>query len=94
MQATVTHDTTTRIITLEVSSVPDWDATRSWQARPRVIRPDHVTITIVDGQGHLVERAAGSGVTWELVLQISVLMLVATLCLAALGVGYQNRNKR
>jgi len=33
-------------------------------------------------------------VSWELVLQIIVLMLTATLCVAALRGGPQNRDKR
>jgi hypothetical protein len=50
MQGSVRHDTTTRVITVEVREVADIDATRSWHQLPRVFRPDHVTIHTVDGE--------------------------------------------
>lgn len=50
MRASVRDDTTTRIITLEVSGVPDVDVTENWHHRPRMIRPDHATIRLVNGQ--------------------------------------------
>lgn len=50
MRASVTTDTTTRTIVLEVSDVPDVDATKSWQRKARVFRPDTAVIRIVDGQ--------------------------------------------
>lgn len=50
MRASVRNDTTTRIITLEVSGVPDVDITENWHHRDRLIRPDHVTLQLTDGE--------------------------------------------
>lgn len=58
MRASVREDSTTRVITLEVSGVPDVDTTKSWQTKPRVFRPDHVTIRLVDGE---VQEVKASG---------------------------------
>lgn len=70
MRATVTDDITTRIIVLEVSGVPDVDVTQSWHNTPRIIRPDHVTIRIVDGEvkelkarGPLVRKSGQPGLS-------------------------------
>lgn len=58
MRGSVRNDTTTRIITLEVSGVPDVDVAQSWHRQPRIMRPEHVTIRIVDAQVKEL-RAAG-----------------------------------
>ena len=50
MRATVKHDTTQRTIRLDVSGVPDVDATKSWNQLRRLIRPDEVWIKLVDGE--------------------------------------------
>lgn len=58
MQAAVKKDTTVRTIQLEVQNVPDVDVTRSYHRKPRIFRPDSVTIQLVDGT---VERVTVSG---------------------------------
>lgn len=58
MQAAVKRDTTVRTIMLEVQNVPDVDVTRSYHRKPRIFRPDSVTIKLVDGT---VERVTVSG---------------------------------
>lgn len=60
MRATVRNDRTTRVIVLEVSGVTDLDASESWHTKPRMIRPDYITITLVDGEFH--EAKAGGPV--------------------------------
>jgi hypothetical protein len=53
MKATVRQDVTTRVITLEVRDVPDVDGTKSWHSEGatwKMFRPDHVTITTVNGE--------------------------------------------
>lgn len=51
MIATVKKDTTVRTIVIEVvpGSVPDIDITRSYHRKPRIFRPDSVTLTLVGG---------------------------------------------
>lgn len=76
MRASVRHDTTEWVITLEVSGVPDLDVTENWHHWPRTIRPDHVTIHLVDDRvkdltasGPLVKRNGEPGnnrATWRL----------------------------
>jgi hypothetical protein len=58
MQAAVKRDTTVRTIMLEVQNVPDVDVTRYYHRKPRIFRPDSVTIKLVDGT---VERVTVSG---------------------------------
>ena len=50
MRATVQHDFTKRVITLEVSGVPDLDVTENWHHKDRTMRPDYVEMTLVDGE--------------------------------------------
>lgn len=58
MQAAVKRDTTVRTIRLGVQNVPDVDVTRPYHRKPRIFRPDSVTIRLVDGT---VERVTVSG---------------------------------
>lgn len=69
MRGSVRKDITTRIITVEVSGTEDMDATERWHAKPRIFRPDHVTIRTVDGElcevkasGPLVLKSGGVSV--------------------------------
>jgi hypothetical protein len=59
MRAAVTRDTITRVINLEVSGVPDLDVTENWHRKPRVIRPDYLVITLVDGDVRSAETTGG-----------------------------------
>jgi hypothetical protein len=58
MQAAVKTDVMVRTISLEVTGVPDIDVTRQWHHKPRIFRPDSVTIWLVDGT---VDQVAVSG---------------------------------
>jgi hypothetical protein len=67
MQAAVRRDTTTRVIMLGVSGVPDIDVTRHYHRRPRIFRPQFVTLRWVDGElasakvdGGLVLKSGGA----------------------------------
>jgi hypothetical protein len=59
MRAAVKQDTTTRVITLEVQGVPDVDVTRHYHRKPRIFRPDSVTIQLVDGEVNRVKASGG-----------------------------------
>ena len=48
MKASIKQDTTDRTIGLEVSGVADLEVTRSWQKRPRFIRPDGAQIKVTN----------------------------------------------
>lgn len=50
MRASIKEDVTERSVTIEVSDVTHLDVTESWNRRERVIRPDRVVVTIVDGE--------------------------------------------
>lgn len=50
MRAAVTQDSTVRTIDLEVSGVPDIDVTKTWHRKPRLFRPEKVTIRVIDGE--------------------------------------------
>lgn len=52
MRASVQNDMTERVITLEVSGVPDLDVTENWHHKDRTIRPDFVEITLMNGEFH------------------------------------------
>lgn len=58
MQAAVKRDSTQRVITVEVTDVPDIDIT-SYHQKPRIFRPDTVTITISDGKVSRVNVSGG-----------------------------------
>lgn len=55
MRASVKADWTVREIHIEVSGVPDVDATREWNSRLRIFSPDLVRITIVSDEVRQVE---------------------------------------
>lgn len=66
MRATVTRDNTTRSITLDVTGVPDIDVT-TYHRKPRIFRPDQVTIKLTNGNvsdvnvsGGLVLKSGGT----------------------------------
>ena len=59
MQAAMTKDTTTRVITLEVANAPDIDVTRSYHRKPRIFRPERVTVNLVDGEMRSVKVSGG-----------------------------------
>ncbi len=59
MRAAVKRDHTARTITLEVTGVPDVDVTRSYHRKPRIFRPDSVTITVSDGEIQTVVASGG-----------------------------------
>lgn len=61
MRAAVKRDRTTRTIqiTVESGSVPDVDVTRRHHRKPRIFRPDSVTIRVVDGEIGLVRASGG-----------------------------------
>ena len=46
-------------IQLDVEDVPDIDVTQSWHRKPRVFRPDHVTIVFSNGQISSVNVSGG-----------------------------------
>lgn len=50
MQATVAADNTVRTIRLTVHNVPDIDVTMSYHRKPRIFRPEHATVRLVDGE--------------------------------------------
>src|SRR6188508_3668830 len=50
MRAAVTKDSTVRTIDLQVDGVPDIDVTQTWHAKPRLFRPEKVTIRVIDGE--------------------------------------------
>jgi hypothetical protein len=69
MQAHVKSDQTVRTIAIEIEpgSIPDYDVTRSWHRKPRVIRPDSLTVITHDGEltrvtlsGGLVLKSGGA----------------------------------
>jgi hypothetical protein len=49
MRATVIMDTTARTIHVKVMFGTDIDVTRSHHCRPRIFRPDMVTLSLMDG---------------------------------------------
>lgn len=61
MQARVKTDRTVRtiVVTIEPGSVPDHDVTRSWHKKPRVIRPDHLTVVTSNGDLDAVTLTGG-----------------------------------
>jgi hypothetical protein len=61
MQARVKTDRTVRtiILTIEPGSVPDHDVTRSWHKKPRIIRPDHLTVVTTNGDLDSVALSGG-----------------------------------
>lgn len=59
MRAAVANDTTTRTITLEVANAPDIDVTRSYHRKPRIFRPERVTVNLVDGEMSSIEVSGG-----------------------------------
>lgn len=58
MQAAVDRDVTVRTLWLKVTGAPDIDVTRAYHRKPRIFRPDSVTIRVVDGN---VQRVTVSG---------------------------------
>jgi hypothetical protein len=61
MRAAVKRDHHARTITIQVDpgSVPDVDVTRSYHRKPRIFRPDIVTINVSDGEIQTVTAAGG-----------------------------------
>lgn len=61
MQGRVKTDRTVRtiIVTIEPGSVPDHDVTRSWHKKPRVIRPDSLTVVLNNGDLDSVALSGG-----------------------------------
>ena len=59
MKASVTRDDTTRIITVEVSDVPDVDVTAGYHRKPRVFRPERAVIRTVNGQVREIKVSGG-----------------------------------
>jgi len=61
MRANVTSDRTVRTIQIEIEpgSVPDIDITRSYHHRPRIFRPDIITLTVTDGEVSRVNVSGG-----------------------------------
>ena len=59
MQAAVKRDVTVRTITLEVENAPDIDVTRNYHRKPRIFRPDSVTVRVVDGTVNHVDVSGG-----------------------------------
>lgn len=61
MQGRVKTDRTVRTIgvTIEPGSVPDHDVTRSWHKKPRIIRPDYLTVITVNGELEDVKLTGG-----------------------------------
>jgi SH3-like domain-containing protein len=67
MKAQVKSDDTRRTISIDVSGVPDIDVTRSYHKKPRVFRPDRVSLTLTNGalggitiSGYLVLKSGGT----------------------------------
>lgn len=58
MRAAVTRDTTVRTIELGVEGVPDIDVT-TYHRKPRIFRPDRMTITVTDGEVSRVNVSGG-----------------------------------
>ncbi len=60
MRASVEKDTTTRTITVKIEpgSVPDIDVT-TYHRKPRIFRPDNVTLTVTDGEVSRVNVTGG-----------------------------------
>jgi hypothetical protein len=61
MKATISSDRTTRVVNLRIEPQGDecdFDATESWHARHRTVRPRHLTIT--QEPGGLRVKATGS----------------------------------
>lgn len=61
MQGHVKTDRTVRtvIVTIEPGSVPDHDVTRSWHKKPRVIRPEVLTVRTLNGDLESVGLSGG-----------------------------------
>jgi len=61
MRANVKSDRTVRTIQIEVEpgSVPDIDVTGPWHRKPRIFRPDLVTLTVTDGEVSRVNVSGG-----------------------------------
>lgn len=61
MQGRVKTDRSVRtiVVTIEPGSVPDHDVTRSWHKKPRVIRPDHLTVVTTNGDLDEVRLSGG-----------------------------------
>lgn len=61
MRANVQWDQTVRTIQIEIDpgSVPDIDITRSYHSRPRIFRPDLVTLTVTNGEVSQVNVSGG-----------------------------------
>jgi hypothetical protein len=61
MQGQVKTDRTVRtiIVTIEPGSVPDHDVTRSWHKKPRIIRPDSLTVVTTNGDLDSVALSGG-----------------------------------
>lgn len=57
MRGEVVKDEVTRVIRVDLKDVPDVDIT-TYHRKPRIFRPDHVSITILDGT---VDRVSLSG---------------------------------
>lgn len=59
MKIEVTGDTTEREIRFTVEGAPDLDVTESWHSKPRIIRPDHATLRIVNDEILLIRVSGG-----------------------------------
>ena len=57
MRGSVVKDNLTRVIRVDLEDVPDLDIT-TYHRKPRIFRPDHVSITLADGT---VSRVSLSG---------------------------------
>lgn len=59
MATTVKTDTTTRVVEADVQDVPDIDVTRSYHFKPRVMRPNRITLTMINGSFARVNISGG-----------------------------------
>jgi hypothetical protein len=66
MRGSVVKDNLTRVIRVDLEDVPDLDIT-TYHRKPRIFRPDHVSITLADGtvsrvslSGYLVLKSGGT----------------------------------
>lgn len=59
MKAAITRDQTVRTIQIDVTGVPDVNVTQSWHRKARFMRPEHVRLTIVNGDAATVTVTGG-----------------------------------